>query len=168
MSRCEPGRPLFARLREERGFTIIEVGVTLLMMAVITAAFLTVFARVLTDTETVQARRDYLNDMRLAMEQMTKHIRQATAVDTMQVDYIGMDTLIDGTPTQVNYRVVGTDLVKEVDGGASVPILSNLATSSIFTYTTVDGTLQEVDILFTVDTGRSTLDLRSEVEMRNL
>ncbi|MBI4259530.1 MAG: hypothetical protein HY658_03090 [Actinobacteria bacterium] len=144
------------------------MAVTLLVMSIITAAFLSVFARTLRDSETVQGRRDYLNDMRIAMEQMTKHIRQATNVDTMQADYLGMDTLVNGVAKHIHYQVVDSTLYRQVDGGTQVPVLGDLATSSVFTYTTVDGTLQEVDILFTVDIGTRTLNLGSQVEMRNL
>lgn len=146
----------------------METMVTLLVLSVITTAFLAVFGRALKDTGTVQGRRDYLSDMRVAMERMTKQIRQATEVDTALADYIGMDTPINGQTHHVHYRVVGTTLYREMDGGASVPVLENLTTPSVFTYTTVDGTIQQVAVRLVIDTGTRTLDLESEVEMRNL
>lgn len=154
---------------EEGGFTLVEMVVTLLVMSIITAAFLAVFSRALTDSETVQFRRDYLNDMRIAMEQMTKQIRQATAVDTAQADYLGMDTLINGASHHIHYRVDGTTLVREIDGGSATPILQDLASTAVFTYTYSDGILEEIDILLTVDRGNGgTIDLSSQAETRNL
>jgi prepilin-type N-terminal cleavage/methylation domain-containing protein len=164
-------RSLRSRLRRtssEEGFTLVEMLVTLMVMSIIAAAFLTVFSRVLTDSETVQARRDYLNEMRFAMETMTKQIRQATAIDTQQADYMGMDTLINGVEHHVHYRVIGTDLVRELDGGSAVTILSDLTTNAVFLYTTVDGTLQQVEITLTVDGGTRDVNLVSQVEMRNM
>ena len=152
----------------EGGFTLVEMLVTLMVMSIIAAAFLTVFSRVLTDSETVQGQRTYLNDMRFAMETMTKQIRQATAIDTQQSDYIGMDTLINGVSHHVNYRVIGTNLVRELDGGSPVTILPHVTSSAVFVYTSVDGTVQQVEITLTVEGATRDVNLVSQVEMRNL
>jgi prepilin-type N-terminal cleavage/methylation domain-containing protein len=173
MSRSE--RPAIRRAetdadpdRGERGFTVVEMVVTMLVMSIVTAAFLAVFSRALTDTGTVELRRDYLNDMRFAMETMTKQVRQATLLDTQLPDYLGMDTFVNGNEHHIHYQVVGTDLQKQVDGGSWFTILSDLTSSSVFTYTTVDGTVQQVQISLTVDGGSRDVQLVSQVEMRNL
>jgi hypothetical protein len=115
-----------------------------------------------------------LDDMRVTLNQMTRELRQATAVDepTSTSSRVAFDTYGDGAPRHVVYEVSGTDLTRSVNGGSAVTVLRRLATPQIFTYVSappVPGA-QWVRINLQVHPRRTpdtVLVLDSEVNLRN-
>jgi type II secretory pathway component PulJ len=141
----------------------------MMIMSILLGAIVSVWSRAQGTSITVQDRTAYLNDMRVAMERMTKDIRQTTRVNTRTASTFDAGTLVNGVKTRVAYTVSGGMLYRSVDGGASVPLLTKLASSTVFTYTVSGGILTHVTILLTVRVNStSTLDSESSVETRNL
>jgi type II secretory pathway component PulJ len=158
------------RLDREDGVTVVELMVTVAVMAIVVAAVMSVWLRGQTESNTVNARSNDLNDTRLAMQLMTKDLRQAAAVHTDTASTIDVDTYVNGVKHRIAYTASGSNLTRSVDGVNAQRLLSNLANTNLFTYSFVGSTLHQITILLTVNTSshEGTLDLQSEVETRNL
>lgn len=123
------------RLRDERGFTVIEVVIAMVILLVVMGAALSVMdtgAR----TERAQfARRVALEDLRTAMGRMTKEIRQALIVSTASTrSRLEMTTLFNGAERSVVYEVVGDELRRTVDADVSERLTDGLTSGEIFCY----------------------------------
>jgi type II secretory pathway component PulJ len=158
------------RLRREDGVTVVELMVTAAVMAVVVSAVMGVWLRGQSESQTIYSRRNDLNDMRFAMQLMTKDLRQAAKVHTNTVSTLDVDTYVNGVKHRIAYTASGANLTRSVDGAAAQRLLSTLANTNVFTYSFVGSTLHQVRILLTVDTTshEGTLNLQSEVETRNL
>ena len=170
-----------SRSDEERGFTIVEVMVTLVVMGIMVTAAFSVMYRVFADTGIIENRRTLLGEGRIALQQMTKQIRQATAVDNYvapgdptTIDmhtFIGATSVTDPT-THVIWRTQGSEAPYELqvstDGGANYrTLLTSLGSPNIFTYTEHSGVLDQVDITMTLGLKTADVTIRSSIELRN-
>src|SRR4029078_3651930 len=120
-------RTLRRRIRRadgEAGFTLGERVVTVAGMSIVATAMMAVAMRSFTTTSTITNRRDVLADGRIAIDQMTKQLRQGEAVDlTPSKAYTHkIRGYIDGTQSTSEWRVTGTSapytLEQSRDGGA--------------------------------------------------
>ena len=173
MRETRVGRAITSRSDDERGFTLVEVLVTMVILGVLTAAALALLFRAYTDTGIVESRRDVLGDARIALEQLSKQIRQATVVHTQTSTQLDIETYLDGA----NHRVVWSassgacpcTLSRTVDGGSPAVILETLQDTDVFAYTTLDGVLHQVTLKLAVGTKpTTTVEITSDVETRNL
>jgi len=171
---------LRAQCRAERGFTLVEVMVTLAVMAVVVAAALSVLFRAYGDTGIIENRRDVLGAGQTAMERMVKQIRQATSVnnypdtgsggggDPREVD---MWTFLGGSPHRVVWQVVGAaapySLEAQTDGGGFVTVIQSLASPDIFSYTEQDQALNQITITLSLGMDTNTVTITSDVQLRN-
>jgi prepilin-type N-terminal cleavage/methylation domain-containing protein len=171
MSRCE----------DERGFTVTELLVTLTVMGIMVTAAFSVMYRVFADTGIIENRRNLMGDGRIALQQMTKQIRQATALhnyvtpgDATTIDmdtYIGATQVTDPT-TRVIWRTQGAEAPYELqvstDGGATYrTVLSSLVSPNIFTYTEHGGVLDQVDVSLALGLKTTDVTITSSIELRN-
>ncbi|MEX0990019.1 MAG: type II secretion system protein [Actinomycetota bacterium] len=153
----------------EGGFTLVEVMVTLMIMSIITTAVLGVAMRAFKDTSIISNRRDVLGDGQIALQRLTKDLRQGVSVDagTSTASRIDVDTYIDGDPHDISWRVQGGSapytLVRAVDGGTAVPQLSQLASDQVFTYPDD----LSVDISLDLDTHTQDVPIQADVFLRN-
>jgi hypothetical protein len=148
------------------------VTVTGLLMLVIGAlvSVLTVMQR----AEQRQASRTNTNDVtRIAMERMTKEIRQAYDVRSgSDLSRLDIDTYVKGVDTHVVYVASGTTLTRTANGTTAL-LLDRLTSTTIFSYdpdvtdpSTIKIVLHVKPESFTSDTN-SIVELDSEVEIRN-
>ena len=87
-------RPMSARTLRRRtrpadgeaGFTLVELVVTMAVMSIVATAMMAVAMRSFTTTSTITNRRDVLVDGRVAIDQMTKQLRQGESVDLTASD----------------------------------------------------------------------------------
>lgn len=121
-----------------------------------------------------QARSEALDHLRVAMERMTKDIRQAVDIrDASGPSYLEMDTYVNGVEQRVEYDATsGTELVWRTPG-TELTLLTQLSSSSIFTYAPDVGTATVVTITLGVRPERflgdtDVIDLVSEVQLRNV
>jgi len=161
---------LRTRARSDRGTTVVELLVTMAVMAIIVGAVITVWNAAQQGEGTTTSRSVDLNSMRIAMQRMSKDIRQASSVHTQTAASFDADTYIQGVKHRVAYTASGTTLTRRIDGAAAVPLISNLANTNVFTYTTDGNLLLQVTVLLTIDqtSGQGTLNLQSDVQTRNL
>ena len=164
---------LFRRISaREEGFTLLElVVVTALLMVVITA-ILTSFEVVQKASVRESSRSEETDSVRLAMEQMTKEIRQASDVRAgSSASFLDIDTYINGTATHVSYTASGTTLTRTANG-VTLPLLTRLSTTSLFSYdpsvtdpSVITITIQDSPQYFKTDS--TLITLTSEVQIRN-
>jgi type II secretory pathway pseudopilin PulG len=149
---------------------VIELTITLMLLLIVVGSLLTVFESVQRTQVFAQERSQTLDDMRIAIERVTKEARQATSVtSTSDADTLDMETYINGTSTHVVYATSGDDLTRTV-GSSTVTILTNLDSTSIFAYTPSAESAQVITITLDVHPARrpdTVLSLTSEVRLRN-
>ncbi len=153
--------------------TLIElVTVTGLLMVVITTlvSMLTTIQR----SQVRQAARSYTNDItRIAMDRITKEIRQTSSVYAgATASYLRVDTFVQGNPVTVTYQASGTQLTR-TQGTTSTVLIDRLTSTSVFGYdpsvtnpTTIQISLRVQPESFVSDPN-STVELDSEVQLRN-
>ena len=158
------------RMRREDGVTLVELLVTMAVMAIVVTAVMSIWLRGQSETQTVFNRRTDLNDMRFAMQLMTKELRQAAKVYSNTASTIDVDTYINGAKHRVAFTASGTSLTRTVDSGTAETLVTNLSNTSLFTYDPVGGELHQITILMEVNTSskEGTLNLQSQVVTRNL
>ncbi|MGH2786141.1 MAG: PilW family protein [Actinomycetota bacterium] len=143
-------------------------------MLVVIGSIMGVFQVVQRQSAYVKDRSETLDTMRIAVDRMTKEIRQARVVEpdgTAPATRFEMTTFLLGVEADIVYAVVGETLTRSVDGGTPVVLQDALATSDLFTYTSdTEGIVQVVSFSLQVHPPRSpdtTLVLTSEVRLRN-
>ncbi len=151
---------------------MVEVSITSVLLMVI---LLAVFSQLdsISGAQAYQAdRTKNLDDMRGVLNQMTKELRQASTVSesVSTATTITFSTAVNGTSTQMTYTATGTTLTKQAGAGTAFTLLKNLASTSLFTYTSANSGVQWVEINLQVTPARSpatTLVLDSEINLRN-
>jgi hypothetical protein len=154
------------------------------VMSIVATSIMAVAFRSMTTTSTIMNRRDVLADGRIAIDQMSKQLRQGESVDqaASSASTLKFDTYIDGEDATIVWRVSGASapytLEQSRDGGTTfVPLVSPLRCKTAsdagcaadpFTYVTHGGVVDQVTIDLTFETTTSTIDLVSDVELRNV
>ena len=146
------------------------ISVTILL--VVLASLLGVFQVVQRQTAFVENRSETLDTMRIAVDRMTKEIRQAKIiVPTSTATYLEMTTYVLGVEQHIVYSVVGESLSRSVGGGTRKVLQDDLSDTHIFSYTSdAGGVIQVVALTLSVHPPRrpeTTLVLTSEVRLRN-
>jgi Tfp pilus assembly protein PilW len=163
--------------------TIVELSITTALLMVVLLAAFSSFDTV-SKSQAFQADRSVMiNDMRNALNKMTKELRQATAVTDPGATPSGTLTYvsyINGASTTVTYTVTGTcttgtptcNLTRKVGSGTAFTVLKRLTSADVFTptrATDVTG-IQWVEIDLSASPLKSpdtTLTLKSKVNLRN-
>ncbi len=172
MSPLNPTRFSSRETSAESGFTVIEITVTMLLLAVVVTSLLTIFESVQRTSAFTQDRTQSLDDMRIAMARISKELRQASTIrEGSSTTRLDIDTFVNGAATRVVYEASGEELTRTV-GVSSAPVLGELASTNVFAYssetTITDSTL--VTVLLTVHPERrpdTTLALESKIRLRN-
>jgi len=145
---------------------------TVALLGVVMGGLLTVFESVQRSATFVQERSETLDEMRVALDQMTKEIRQAELVKTTSTaSRLEMTTYVLGVRKSIVYEVLGQTLKRTVDSAAAAPIQTHVASTNLFSYTTdASGVIQLVKLDLDVNPPRrpdTTVILTSEVRLRN-
>ncbi|GIU99648.1 MAG: hypothetical protein KatS3mg014_1264 [Actinomycetota bacterium] len=148
--------------------------VTMLVLGIVATATIGLAMRAFTDTNTVLDRRNVLRRRARRLDRLTKQLRQATSVDAgwstaQQIRFTGY---LDGSPRTFAWRVQGSSapyrLQESRDGGTTyVTVVSSLADPNVFTYTVHGGVLDQVTIRLELATRTTTVELTSDVYLRN-
>ncbi|MEX2275650.1 MAG: prepilin-type N-terminal cleavage/methylation domain-containing protein [Actinomycetota bacterium] len=177
-----PFRVRSGAARDERGFTVVELMVTLFVMGIIASAALSVMVRAFTDSGIVQNRRDVFGDGQIALGQMSKQFRQGAVVgvDTdvsVTVTTVTVDTYVGGSTERVIWRATGSQApyqlqVSTDDGTTYRTVLSNLVTDQVFTLVPHENSVQElvideIDITLVLGTKTQSVRIQSKVNLRN-
>ncbi|MGZ4206933.1 MAG: PilW family protein [Actinomycetota bacterium] len=146
---------------------------------VVTTLLLVVMTSILTSFESIQktsvretARSEESDQVRLAMERVSKEVRQAIDVRAgSSTSFLDVDTYIEGVETHVSYTASGTTL-KRTANGQTLTLLERLSSTNVFAYdpdvntpSVVTITLVAKPEFFQSDSGLITLT--SEIQLRN-
>jgi type II secretory pathway pseudopilin PulG len=165
-------RRISARSAREEGFTLLELVVVTTLLMIVMTAILTSFEVVQKASVRESSRSEETDQVRLAMEQITKEIRQATDVRAgSSSSFLDIDTYLNGTATHVSYTASGTTL-KRTANGVTLTLVDRLSTTSLFTYdpsvtdtSVITITLQASPQYFKTDS--TLITLTSEIKLRN-
>jgi len=145
--------------------------VTTSLLLVVVGSLLGIFVAVQRTAAFTQSRVESTDQMRIAMETLTKELRQASSITSdSDASTLTMATYINGNPVQVTYTVSGETLYRET-GITFAPVLDDLADGNVFTYTPSAEGAQVVAVNFDVHPKQhpdTTLSLTSEVRLRNM
>lgn len=150
----------------------------MLVMGLVASSVMLVALRTFTDTATITNRRDVLADGRIALDRMTKQLRQGEVVSTSTVSKIEFTGYVVGVSKTIVWQAGGTTapytLQESLDGGAHfTTVLSELDSNSLFTYTThtdADGNAVTDQVTVTIGLQTATnkvITLTEPVELRN-
>jgi prepilin-type N-terminal cleavage/methylation domain-containing protein len=158
----------------ETGFTLVELLVTMMVMGIIASSVMMVALRTFTTTATITDRRDVFADGRVALDQISKQLRQGESIDqaASTPSSITFSSYIDGTPETIIWRVTGTaapySLEQSRDDGAHfAPVVSSLTNNTPFTYTSHGGIVDQVTVSLSLGTTTSTVLIATDVQLRN-
>lgn len=170
-------RPIRLRLRKisvpEDGFTVLELTVTMTVMTVVIVSLLGVFMSAQRSQAFASDRSQTIDDIRVAMNRITKEVRQASRIDPASTSSnLTMQTFVDGVSQTVTWRVnVPALRLERVDAaGNVVPVLQRLVLTSPFTYS--PSAAEPVVVLVRLRARPRTspgtvLELQSELQLRN-
>jgi prepilin-type N-terminal cleavage/methylation domain-containing protein len=160
----------------EAGFTLAELLVTMMVMGIVASTVMAVAMRTFTTTATITNRRDVLADGRVALDQLSKQLRQAESIDstcdTTPTDSITFTGYINGDPATIVWSVAGSSAPYVLEesrlGGANpVPVVSSLADNDVFTCSTDGDVMDQVSVRLPLQTNTTTVDLTTDVQLRN-
>jgi len=164
---------LFRRISApEEGFTLLELVVVTTLLMIVMTSILTSFEVVQKASVRESSRSEETDNVRLAMEQITKEVRQATDVRPgSSASFLDVDTYLNGVATHVSYTASGTTLNRTANG-VTLPLLARLSTTSLFTYdpsvtdpSVITVTIQDSPQYFKTDS--TLITLTSEIQLRN-
>jgi Tfp pilus assembly protein PilW len=162
------------RGRGAAGNTIVELAITCSLLLVVLGVIYSSLENVMKAEAFENDRSTSLDTMRTVLNRMTRELRQASTVDetTSTPSHISFVSYAGGATHRFVYNATGTTLTRQVDGGATLTVVTGLASTSLFTYVIappVPGA-QWVQINLQVrprNTPDTVLVLDSEVNLRN-
>ena len=153
------------------------------MFAIIVGATLSVLENVMSSASFSQQRGEAMDQVRLALDSMTKEIRQTTMVRPSTASNLDIDTYVGGVPTKVVYSVSGSIppyILYRTQGSGSSQVVARLKTPNVFNYyyagsqtpaTTAPGTAPLTQIMITFPLGlthpATDIVLSSAIQLRN-
>ena len=157
--------------KKETGFTLVELLVVMALLGVVMAVIANTLWTVQRSEAYTRGRTVALDDMRGALNRMTKDLRQSTDFNsTPTSSHLDIDTYVNGVSTHVVYDVTDGVLTRSVGGGTAQLVQDELTTDDVFTYTPDAAAPNVVSILFVVKPSNlpnTTLTLTAEIEFRN-
>jgi prepilin-type N-terminal cleavage/methylation domain-containing protein len=167
-------RATTSRAEREEGFTLVELLVTMMVMGIVATAVMVVAMRTFTTTATITNRRDVLADGRVALDRLSKQLRQGESIDqgSSSASSITFSGYIDGTPATIVWQVTGSSapytLEASTTGGANpVAVVTALSDDQVFTYTTHGSVVDQVTIRLPLETSTTTVVMTTDVQLRN-
>lgn len=167
-------------VRDEGGFSLIELTIAAALLVLIVAASLTVLESGAQTERGQRVRAETLEDQRIGMERMTKEIRQALSIETASTrSALHMETLVGGVEHDVTYEVTGGVLRRTLDGGTAVPLVSGVVSDEVFCYDPPDCLLSSpdssspklIEVALEVEpdsSGAPSVLLKTDVHLRNV
>jgi prepilin-type N-terminal cleavage/methylation domain-containing protein len=158
----------------QRGFTLVELVVTMMVMSIVATAVMAVAMRTFTTTATITNRRDVLADGRTALDRLSKELRQGESIDqtVSNGSTISFSGYINGNPATIVWSVTGSSapytLKESQIGGANpVPVVSSLSDNNVFMYTTHGTVVDQVTVRLSLQTTTTTVVMSTDVQLRN-
>ena len=148
--------------RSQRGFTLIELVVTIVIVGIIAYIFLNFFNLGVDSYKLIETRGDLTQYERVFLNRIVREIHQAaTLTITSSTDItFTYDDNADGINETYRYYLSGSDLHRTINGGSDLIILDNLSSLS-FT-----GDTNRVVITFTISIEGQSLTAESSTLRR--
>ena len=144
------------------------------VVAIVATATIGLAMRAFSDTNVIMERRDVFADGRIALDRLSKQLRQAESVDQVwsTASQIRFSSYLNGQPTTFVWRVAGSAapyrLEESRNGGATfASVVSALGDPNVFTYSVHGGVLDQVTIRLRLRARTTTVQLTSDVYLRN-
>lgn len=156
--------------RPDAGYTIVELTVTIAIFSIVLASLVGVFISVQRSQAYVSDRTESLDNLRLAMDRLSKEVRQTTTVTAKTATSLAITTFVAGSAEDITWAVVGGTLTRTDQWGASATVLRNVTNSDVFTYTPATGRPVVVAVRLQTRPAQSPdtlLELTSEIRLRN-
>jgi prepilin-type N-terminal cleavage/methylation domain-containing protein len=160
-----------SRREADAGFTLVELMVATMVMAIIATAILSVLYRSFKDTSIVTNRAQQQNDGRLALERMTKDIREAQSLNIQTPNEIQV-TLVNGDTH--DWSLVGTTIQYSLNGAAPQTVVTDIQNTAVgddlFAYAMSNSSVTNT-VTITIQIGTkpsSVIPLNTVVMMRNI
>lgn len=161
---------------DERGFTALEVVITVAILAVAVFALLNTLDNATKAHSFTVERNEALDDLRLMADVFAKDVRQGIEATTVLPTEFTFDTYIDAAQHEVTWRtrtVSGSDrLERVVDGTTTSVYIVDLTTQEVFSYfdESVPANVSRVRIALATqpDPRFAPVGIETEVEMRNV
>lgn len=162
---------LFVGYKDSAGFTLIEIVITIVLIAIISSIAAMIILQGVKTYSAEDSRSNMHYQARLAMERMTKEIRQIRSASTADIPTM--------TATDLRFTNVGGAIVEFTWTTPNLNLLANQLASGItaftFKYYLVDGTTPTADktqmwfveIILTAQQGTETLQMNSRVHPMN-
>lgn len=170
-------RRAITSLRErEEGFTLVELMVTMAIMGIVATAVTAVAMATFTGTGTVTSRRDVFGDGRIALDRLSKQLRQGVSVDsTSTASRLQFSGYNDGVPVTIVWQATGAaapyTFEESINGGTSFyTLLQSLTSKSVFTYTPspAGSATREVAVALSLGTTTASTVISTNVNLRNV
>ncbi|MGQ9755742.1 MAG: PilW family protein [Desulfotomaculales bacterium] len=100
----------------ERGFTLVEVVVALLIFSLVVGAALAVYQQAMLSWHREEARVDVQENLRIGLDRMSRELRAAVALYEANNNSVRFKSA-DGKTVQYYHRADLEQLMREVDGG---------------------------------------------------
>jgi prepilin-type N-terminal cleavage/methylation domain-containing protein len=160
----------------EGGFTLVELMVTMAIMGIVSAAVTAVAMATFTGTGTITSRRDVFGDGRIALDRLSKQLRQGVSIDpTSDASTLKFSGYNDGASATIVWRATGTaapyTLQESINGGTSFyTVLQSLTSKSVFTYTPTPAgsATREVAVALSLGTTTASTVISTDVNLRNV
>lgn len=187
---------MIKRLRDlssrQDGFTLVELMVTIAVMSIVTTATMSVLFRAYDSNTVTLSRVQSQNDGRLALQRLSKSVRQMTAeVATPTATRFIFNTYVEGVLRQIEWKTTPGGLLltrtsnvgtgspcagTDVDHDCYITMLEDLQNPlAVFRYTSdsslagENGTaLQVVEVRLQLGTESATIPLETRIALRNV
>ena len=157
--------------KEEAGFTLVELLIVMVLLGIVMGVVANTLWTVQRSEAYTRGRTTALDEMRLALNRMTKDLRQAYDINTTPTaSHLDVDTYVNGVETRVVYDVTDGVITRSVGSGTAQLVQDELTTDNIFTYTPDALSPNMVAVVFVVKPSNlpdTTLTLNAEIEFRN-
>ena len=172
-------------MHREKGFTLIELVITMVLIGIIAYIVAIALSTGIKAYFTTDFRKEALDQSRIAMERMTREIRNVRSSADVDVgSNASQFCFTDINGTRISFRYDGASNILRGEGGAGCPgavenTLATNITSLLFEYVDntgavsggggfVTGTTRRIRITLTATKNNESVTLQSEVWPRNL
>ena len=143
------------------------------IMLVAVAAMFALFAGMQRTAAREASRSNTTDLVRVAIDRMTKDIRQASSVDLASTaSVLTMDGFVNGVPATITYDATASNILTRTVDGNTVTLLERMTITTVFTYapSVEDPSVITVQVTakpetFSID--EAAISLASEVRLRN-